>query len=714
MLSNIPAFTKLPNIPWSENGDIDKIPKSFTPDQLVIGPYVTTPDDRFGYMEHHVTFAAEDGTKLNGWLFNRGPNKPLVVWYPGKLSHVGGLVQHAANDPERSYLLMNYRGFGWSEGTPKEWNMVADASHCISICREIIGGYSSLIIMGYSLGTGVAVQVAAAEKADKLFLLAPYDCIFHATLHLVGEYSPSPEVLNRIIFGPMIGDMFQSDRHAPRVTCPVVIYIAEYDNVIPNWSTWNLFHAFTSTHPKHYMIDCDHGGFLSHHKFWDTYWQEMTLNELDETNCEQPWTLVEKGDHLYCGKNGYTKDANRALELYRKAAELDYDWGYYNVGKCYLEGQGVPKDDDEARKWFRKAANQNNVWAKVRLAELGDAICMTEVGDCYYSGSAESQNLHRNPDEAYKWYLKSAEGGYHWGYYNVGKCYVEGLGVAKDDNEARKWFRKAEELGDNPWATYWLAELGDIDSAHRVSEYYATGSHESWGMYKSEPDAERFRNKVTELCAALVQEGDHYYDTQNRHRDVNKAWKYYRKAAHYGYHWGCYNVGKCYMEGQGVAKDDDEARKWFRKAADQDNVWAKVGLAELGDAVCMTEVGDCYYCGSAESQNLHRNPDEAYKWYLKSAEGGYHWGYFNVGKCYVEGIGVAKDDDEARKWFRKAEELGDNPWATYWLAELGDIDCALQVIEYFTTGSRENWGMHKNEAEATRFRHKVAELCSRL
>ncbi|MDO5471271.1 MAG: hypothetical protein Q4F38_08215 [Akkermansia sp.] len=90
---------------------------------------------------------------------------------------------------------------------------------------------------------------------------------------------------------------------------------------------------------------------------------------------------------------------------------------------------------------------------------------------------------------------------------------------------------------------------------------------------------------MEELVAALVHEGDDYYDARNGcPRDVNKAMACYRKAADYGYHWGYYNVGKCYLEGQGVPKDDDAARKWFRKASAMQNELAKVRLQELGEA----------------------------------------------------------------------------------------------------------------------------------
>lgn len=385
---------------------IRNVPLYLSPDQLVIGPYVTTGDEQYGHMEHHVTFHAQDGTELNGWLFNRGANKPLVVWYPGKYSHVGVLLNLAVQDTERSYLFMNYRGFGWSKGVAKEWNMVADARHCLALCRERIGGYSALIIAGYSLGSGVAVQVAAAENADKLLLLTPYDCIYHAALHLANQTTPLPEQVLQTFCEATVGGMFNSVQYAPQISCPVVIYFAQHDTIIPHWSTWNLFNAFSSTTPKDIWIDCQHEHILGQHHFHASYQEELSRLEPVVGKRENPWVMVEKGDCYYNGAGGYARDAQKALEYYRIAAECGFHWGYYNVGKCYLEGQGVEKNDDEARIWFRKA----------------------------------------------------------------------------------------EETAGNPWATYWLAEMGDPAAALRVAEYYATGCCEGWGMQRDEGKAEYFRN----------------------------------------------------------------------------------------------------------------------------------------------------------------------------------------------------------------------------
>ena len=239
---------------------------------------------------------------------------------------------------------------------------------------------------------------------------------------------------------------------------------------------------------------------------------------------------------------------------------------------------------------------------------------MVKIGDCYYNGS---DGYARDAHQALEYYRKAADCGFHLGYFNVGKCYLEGQGVDKNDDEARIWFREAERVGANPWATYWLAEMGDFVAALRMAEYYTTGSRADWGVQKDEG-----------------------------------------KAAHF------WNIG----------------------------VWG------------MVKKGDCYYNGS---DGYARDAHQALEYYRKAADCGFHWGYYNVGKCYLEGQGVDKNDDEARIWFREAERVGANPWATYWLAEMGDSAAALRVADYYATGSRADWGMQRDEGKAEYFRNLV-------
>ena len=65
----------------------------------------------------------------------------------------------------------------------------------------------------------------------------------------------------------------------------------------------------------------------------------------------------------------------------------------YELGMCYYEGKGVSKDEVEAVRWWRKAAEQ------------GEAIAQCSLGVCYAKGKGVSQDYN----EAVKWYRKGAE-----------------------------------------------------------------------------------------------------------------------------------------------------------------------------------------------------------------------------------------------------------------------------------------------------------------
>ena len=65
------------------------------------------------------------------------------------------------------------------------------------------------------------------------------------------------------------------------------------------------------------------------------------------------------------------KDLPTAVKYYSQAAEKGIDAGQLNLGIAYLTGAGVPKDEDEAVKWLRKAAAQGDEDAKKALRGIG-------------------------------------------------------------------------------------------------------------------------------------------------------------------------------------------------------------------------------------------------------------------------------------------------------------------------------------------------------
>ena len=124
-------------------------------------------------------------------------------------------------------------------------------------------------------------------------------------------------------------------------------------------------------------------------------------------------------------------DYATAYRLLKPLAEQGNARAQYDLGFMHEKGQGVPKDDVEAVKWFRKAAEQGIPKAQFNL------------GIMYERGKGVPQDYA----EAVKWLRRAAAQGYTKAEYNLGFMYAKGQGVPKDDVEAAKRWRKAAEEG---------------------------------------------------------------------------------------------------------------------------------------------------------------------------------------------------------------------------------------------------------------------------
>ena len=133
------------------------------------------------------------------------------------------------------------------------------------------------------------------------------------------------------------------------------------------------------------------------------------------------------------GEIGVPEDNTEAVKWYRKAAEQGYLVAQLALGVIYDYGEvGIPEDNTEAVKWYRKAAEQGDLGAQLALALTYDE---GEIG------------VSEDNKEAVKWYRKAAEQGSAQAQYNLGLMHYDGEGVRSDNTEAFKWYSKAAEQG---------------------------------------------------------------------------------------------------------------------------------------------------------------------------------------------------------------------------------------------------------------------------
>src|SRR5438552_1017960 len=119
-----------------------------------------------------------------------------------------------------------------------------------------------------------------------------------------------------------------------------------------------------------------------------------------------------------------TKADQKPIREVKAKAEAGDAESQVELGLRYDKGEGVPKDQVEAVKWYRKAAEQNHAEAQYNL------------GVCYAWGVG----VAKDQVEAVKWLRKAAEQNDAKAQFAFGVCYANGTGVAKDYVEAVKWY----------------------------------------------------------------------------------------------------------------------------------------------------------------------------------------------------------------------------------------------------------------------------------
>jgi uncharacterized protein len=121
-----------------------------------------------------VSFAAEDGTKLCGWFALQPNSKRAVLYCHGNgedISDNGNLLEDLRRELDASVFVFDYRGYGRSEGQPTEAGCIADGLAAQRWLADRMGVKpSDVVVMGRSLGGGVAVAIAAEQGAQALVL----------------------------------------------------------------------------------------------------------------------------------------------------------------------------------------------------------------------------------------------------------------------------------------------------------------------------------------------------------------------------------------------------------------------------------------------------------------------------------------------------------------------------------------------------------------
>ena len=206
-----------------------------------------------------VSIVAADGVKLRGWLVKGSGAAPLVIYFGGNAEEVSWLADVADHFVGWSLLLVNFRGYGESEGKPGEKELLEDGLviHDYAKRRPEVNS-ERIVAMGRSLGSGVAVYLAAHRPLRGVILVSPYDSIVEVAKR---HYPFLPVSL-------MLRHRFDSIALAPRIEAPLLCLVATGDRVIPAAHSRALFEAWRGTKTWHEVPRADHDSISGEPEYW--------------------------------------------------------------------------------------------------------------------------------------------------------------------------------------------------------------------------------------------------------------------------------------------------------------------------------------------------------------------------------------------------------------------------------------------------------------
>ena len=199
----------------------------FAQRSLMYFPNTETPDLVLaGYSDMAVvTTSTEDGLELFGWYKAALPGQPTIVYFHGNAGNLFNHSRIARPLIEAGYgvLLVEYRGYGGNAGSPTEDGLYADGRAAIEFLKAQGLAEKDMVLFGQSLGTGIAVKMAAEIEVRALILQSPYTSIADVAQSI---YWYMPVKL-------LVKDRFDSQSIIGGITTPVLIFYGEEDRIIP-------------------------------------------------------------------------------------------------------------------------------------------------------------------------------------------------------------------------------------------------------------------------------------------------------------------------------------------------------------------------------------------------------------------------------------------------------------------------------------------------
>ena len=210
------------------------------------GPYQPGVPEATGVPYEQARFWTADGQELEGWLFHGGDLPATVLFMHGtnynasdmwateeRAQLFGGFLKGLGC----RFFVFDYRGYGPNDGQATEQGTYLDAEGALAFLHNREGiDPARIIFYGFSLGTGVAVELALREPCAGLVLRAPYTSMRDLTLD---RY---PRLARPLALMPWLPiTRYDSAAKISRIRVPLLVMHGDADESVPYWMGRRLY-----------------------------------------------------------------------------------------------------------------------------------------------------------------------------------------------------------------------------------------------------------------------------------------------------------------------------------------------------------------------------------------------------------------------------------------------------------------------------------------
>lgn len=231
----------------------------FGQERSIFFPRPNDPQLRQHYAAQRIEIAA-NGAQLEGWWIENphATTQAVVLYFGGNAEDVLYTASAASDIDARALVVVNYRGYGGSTGEPGQQALYDDglAIYDYAIKRGVPPAH--IVVMGRSLGSGVASMLAGARPVRAAVLITPFDSLASVA---AGHYPWLPVRL-------LLRHPFPSTDWAKRTKAPALIIAAERDTIVPASHAQKLFEAWAGEKQIHVLVGMGHNDVETHPDYY--------------------------------------------------------------------------------------------------------------------------------------------------------------------------------------------------------------------------------------------------------------------------------------------------------------------------------------------------------------------------------------------------------------------------------------------------------------